>query len=83
MGIKKKLTVTIEQLAFQYYTCAIKVRCLVDMVVPSLPSQGWITEDSWFNVIAVANNDIHKFPRGMKIKLAQFHHIVLQSGLNY
>ena len=26
----------------KYYTCATKVRCFVGMVVPNLPSQGWI-----------------------------------------
>ena len=33
------------------------------MVVPSLPSLGWITYDSWFNVTVVANNDKHKFQK--------------------
>lgn len=26
-------------------------------------------KDSWSNVIVVANNDIHKVPKGIKIKL--------------
>lgn len=31
----------------------------------------------------VANDDIHKVPKEMKIKLAQSHHLVLLTGLNY
>lgn len=69
----------------KYYSCATKGRCFVGMVVPSLPPSQVliITQDSWFDVIVVANNDFRKIPNGMEIMLAQFHHTILQAGLNY